>query len=471
MDIEKLNLETLLDLIHGKKVLELRDLCDVVEPIDLAEVADEIDDIADLLFIFKTVKSDFTAELFAYLSAHQQEKLINLFTDKQLMELIQNSYTDDIVDFMIDMPANLVSRILNISDKNTRVDINNLLNYKEGTAGSIMTTECVLLPSSFSVADSLSRIRKVGRDKETISTSFVVDEKRLLLGTVGIDDLIYAEPETKIIDIMNPDFITTTVTADQEDVATLFKRYDLTVLPVLNDDKRLIGIVTIDDVMDVIDKEASEDMLKMAAIAPLEDSYTKSSVVTLAKKSIPWLLVLMVLGAFGSIILNRFEHAFEQVVILSAFIPVLMDTGGNAGNQSSTLVTRGIALNEIEKKDFAHVVFKELRVALLVGLGIATFSFLWIFFEIATGILVYDTGSAVFSGPWFVAISKIAGLVSVTLFCAILISKLVGGSLPLVAVALKKDPAVMSSPFVTTIVDVSALLIYFFLSSYVFQLF
>jgi len=471
MDNERLSLDVLLDIIHGKKVIELRELCDTYEPIDVAEVADEISDAADLLFIFKTVKSDFTAELFAYLNAPQQQKLINLFTDKQLMELIQNSYTDDIVDFLMDMPANLVSRILDISDKNMRADINNLLNYKEGTAGSIMTTECVILPNNFTVADALARIRKVGRDKETITTSFIVDEKRLLVGTVGIDDLIYAEPEVKVIDIMNPDVITTTVTADQEAVAQAFKRYDLNVMPVLNDDKRIIGIVTIDDVMDVIDQEASEDILKMAAIAPLEDSYTNSSAVTLAKKSIPWLLVLMVLGAFGSIILNRFEHAFEQVVILSAFIPVLMDTGGNAGNQSSTLVTRGIALNEIEKKDFGHVIFKELRVALLVGLGVAAFSFLWIFFEIGIGILVYNTGSAPFSGPWFIAISKIAGLVSMTLFCAILISKLVGGALPLLAVVLKKDPAVMSSPFVTTIVDVSSLLIYFFLSSFVFQLF
>jgi magnesium transporter len=471
MEKESLTLEQLLRSIHAKDVPALRQLLETHEPIDIAEICDEIDDPADLLFIFKTVKSDYTAELFAYLSDGQQAKLIHLFSDKQLMELIQSSYTDDIVDFLIDMPANLVSRVLNVSDKTTRVDINNLLNYKEGTAGSIMTTEYVLFPSNFTVADGLARIRAIGRDKETIATSFVVDEKRLLIGVVYIDDLIYAEPNAKITDIMNRDFIVTAVNTDQEEVAQLFKRYDLYVMPVLNDDQRLIGIVTIDDVMDVIEKEASEDILKMAALSPLEESYTRSSVTILAKKSLPWLLVLMVLGAFSSIILNRFEHAFEQVVILAAFIPVLMDTGGNAGSQSSTLITRGIALKEIEKHDFKHVIFKELRVALLVGLGVAAFSFIWIFVEIATGILVYDVGAAAFTGPWFIAISKIAGLVSLTLFFAILISKMVGGSLPLLALALKKDPAVMSSPFVTTIVDVTALLIYFFLSSYVFNLF
>ncbi|MFA5235875.1 MAG: magnesium transporter [Bacilli bacterium] len=471
MEKETLTLEQLLHCIHAKDVPALRQLFETYEPVDVAEICDEIDEVADLLFIFKTVKSDYTSELFAYLTDDQQAKLINLFNDKQLMELIQSSYTDDIVDFLIDMPANLVSRVLNVSDKTTRAEINSLLNYKEGTAGSIMTTEYVLFPNNFTVADALARIRAVGRDKETIATSFVVDDKRILIGVVYIDDLIYSEPETKIIDIMNRDFIVTTVNADQEEVAQLFKRYDLNVMPVLNDDQRLIGIVTIDDVMDVIDKEASEDILKMAAINPLEESYTKSSVTTLAKKSLPWLLVLMILGAFSTIILNRFEHAFEQVVILSAFIPVLMDTGGNAGNQSSTLITRGIALKEIDKHDFRHVLFKELRVALLVGLAVAAFSFLWIFVEISTGILVYDIGAAAFTGAWFLAISKIAGLVSATLFFAILISKMVGGSLPLLALAIKKDPAVMSSPFVTTIVDVTALLIYFFLSSYVFNLF
>jgi len=471
MEKEMLTTEMILDLIHRKDVPALRQLFEDYEEIDLAEHCEEIRDPVDLLFIFKTVKSDYTAELFAYLSADQQENLIKLFTDKQLLDLLQNSYTDDIVDFMIDMPANLVSRILDSADKATRAEINSLLNYKEGTAGSIMTTEYVLFPSTFSVAEALARIRKVGRDKETIATTFIVDEKRLLIGIVTIDDLIYADPGTKLTQIMREDFITTSVNVDQEEVAQLFKRYDLNVMAVLNDDQRLIGIVTIDDVIDVIDQETSEDMLKMAALSPLDESYSRSSVLTLAKKSIPWLLILMVLGAFSSIILNRFEHALEQVVILSAFIPMLMDTGGNSGNQSVTLITRGIALNEIEKHDFPHVILKELRVGIIVGLSIAAFAFAWIFVIVGSGIIVYDVAGPAFTATWFVEISKIAGLVGLTLFCAVLIAKLVGGALPMLAIALKKDPAVMSSPFVTTIVDVSALLIYFLLSSAIFGLF
>ena len=471
MEKELLTTSMILDLIHKKDVPALRQLFEDYEEIDLAEHCEDIDDPAELLFIFKTVKSDYTAELFSYLSADQQENLIKQFTDKQLLDLLQNSYTDDIVDFMIDMPANLVNRILASADKTTRAEINSLLNYKEGTAGSIMTTEYVMFPHTFTVADALARIRKVGREKETIATNFIVDDKRMLIGIVTIDDLIYAEPEAKIVSIMNDDFMTTSVNVDQEEVVQLFKRYDLNVMPVLNDDKRLIGIVTIDDVIDVIDEETSEDMLKMAAINPLDESYSRSSVVTLAKKSIPWLLVLMVLGAFSSIILNRFEHALEQVVILSAFIPMLMDTGGNSGNQSVTLITRGIALNEIEKRDFGHVILKELRVGLIVGLCIAAFAFAWIFVIIGSGIIVYEFAGPAFTTTWFVEISKIAGLVGLTLFFAVLIAKIVGGSLPLLAVSLKKDPAVMSSPFVTTIVDVSALIIYFLLSSAIFGLF
>ncbi len=471
MENNKLTLEMLLNYIHTKDVPALRSVFENFEEIDVAELCDKIENPADLLFIFRTVKSDYTAELFAYLTSSQQEKLINLFTDKQLIELIKNSYTDDIVDFLIDMPANLVSRVLNVSDTTIRSDINRLLNYKEGTAGSIMTTEFVLLQDNMTVNDALSTIRKIGREKETISTNFIVDLKRNLVGIVSIDDLIYSEPETKLNAIMHSDFITTNVNSDQEEVAQAFKRYDLNVMPVLNDDRRLIGIVTIDDVMDVIEQETSEDILKMAAISPLEDSYTNSSAFTLAKKSLPWLLILIVLGAFSTIILNRFEHAFQQVVILAAFIPVLMDTGGNAGYQSSALITRGIALNEIEKKDFGHVVFKELRVALLVGLGVGLFAFLWIFIEIATGIIVYENIGAAFSSTWWLEISKIAGLVSLTLFTAVLLSKVIGGSLPLIAIAIKKDPAVMAGPFVTTIVDASSLLLYFLFSNIIFNLY
>jgi magnesium transporter len=470
MSKDNFTITYLLQLIKDKNVLELREFCESNEPIDIAELAEEIEDPKDLLFIFKTVKSDFTAEVFTYLSSDQQEKLLTLFTDKQLIELINSSYTDDIVDFMIDMPANLVTRILRISDSDTRRDINHLLNYKEDTAGSIMTTEYILLPHSFSVEEALTRIRKVGPDMETIYTSFIVDSKRLLIGIIDIEDLLFADPKALITDIMEKDFITTNVNTDQEEVAQLFKRYDLTVMPVLNDDQRLIGIVTIDDVIDVIEQETSEDIQKMAALNPLDVSYNRSSVAVLAKKSAPWLLVLMVLSVFSSIILNRFEASLEQVVILAAFIPMLMDTGGNAGSQSTTLITRGIALKEIELSDFKRVFLKEMRVSLLVGLAVGLFSFFWISFQIMTGILIYEPGPWPWTWPWIGEVAKLSGLVAITLFSAIVIAKVFGGMLPLIATKLKKDPAVMSGPFVTTIVDVSALIIYFLLSTLFFSI-
>lgn len=470
MENEFLNLKYLNDLISSHNVKDLRAIFETYEIIDIAEIINKFEDPKDLLFIFKTVKAEYTSELFTYLDDDIQEKLINLFNDKQLMELIANSYTDDIVDFLTDMPANLVTRILAISDKDTRQDINQLLNYKEETAGAIMTTEYVLLNNRMTVKDALTRIREIGRDKETIYTSFIVDEKRFLIGVIDISELIYADENAFIKDLMEKDFIYTTVNTDQEEVARLVQRYDLSIIPVLNEEKRLIGIITFDDIFDVIQKEASEDILHLAGLSPFEESYMKSTSWLLAKKSIPWLLILLVLGALSSMILNRFEHAFEQVIILSAFVPVLMDAGGNAGSQSSTFVIRSLALKEVDVKDFLKVLWKEFKVSVLVGLAVAIFSFFWVHFEFVTGILVYHNDLPKWSLSWFLANSQIAGLISLTLFFAILIAKITGGLLPLIAVAFKQDPAVMAGPLITTVVDITALLTYFYLSSALFNL-
>lgn len=470
MEEQALTTEFLQELIQKKNVIKLREIFESTPAIDLAELANEFEDVADILFIFKTINSEYTAEFFSWLNYDQRERLMHIFTDKQLMELIENSYTDDIVDFLEDMPANLVSRILKNADKATRESINKLLNYKDNTAGSIMTTEYVELKSNLTVEDALAKIRKIGRDAVTIYTTFVIDSKRNLVGALYLDDLLFAEPETKIEEIMNEDFLTVHVNTDQEEVANLFKRYDKTVVPVLNDDNRMIGVITVDDIMDVIEQETTEDISHMAAVKPLDDSYSESSIIKIAKSCAPWLMALMVLGVFSAIILNRFEHTLAQVVILTAFIPTLMDTGGNAGNQSATLITRALALDEFDHKDFLRIVWKETRVALIVSLIVGVFAFFWVFFEIAVGLLAYDTGYAFFTTGWFIEIARIAGLIGLTLFTAILIGKIVGAALPLLARALKKDPALMATPFVTTIVDVTALLVYFFFSSAVFNL-
>lgn len=470
MEKEELTLERIEKIIAEKNVIALRELFENEPTIDIAEKADRLDDIKQLLFIFKTVKSEYTAELFAYLNPENQEKLVNVFTDKDLMELIANSYTDDIVDFITEMPANLVTRILKISDKDTRADINHLLNYKERTAGAIMTTEYVTLNNTSTVEEALAVIRKIGHEAETIYTNFVIDAKRNLVGTIDLDDLIFSDPKEPIVNVMNTDFQVVDAFTDQEEVAQDFKRYDLNAMPVLNKDRRLVGIVTVDDVMDVIEEEVSEDMAKMAAITPLEDSYINSSVWALAKKCIPWLIILLVLGIGASVVLNLFEETIGAVPILAAFIPILMDGGGNSGNQTTVLVTRSLALNEITPKDFLKVVWKEFRISLIVSVAVASFCFIWVFFEISTGILGYDAIASLSGWAWFFAVARIAALVSMTLGTAIILSKIIGAMLPLGASAIGLDPAVVSSPLLTTIVDVVALVLFFFASASIFNL-
>lgn len=470
MEKEELTLERLEKIIAEKNVIALRELFENEQTIDIAEKADRLDDIKQLVFIFKTVKSEYTAELFGYLSPENKEKLVNVFTDKDLMELIANSYTDDIVDFLTEMPANLVTRILKVSDKDTRADINHLLNYKERTAGAIMTTEYVTLLSTFTVEEAMASIRKIGREAETIYTNFVIDSKRNLVGTIDLDDLIFSDPKEPIVNVMNTDFRVVDVFTDQEEVAQDFKRYDLNAMPVLNKDHRLVGIVTVDDVIDVIEEEVSEDMAKMAAIRPLEDSYINSSVWALAKKCIPWLIILLVLGIGASVVLNIFEETIGAVPILAAFIPILMDGGGNSGNQTTVLVTRSLALNEITPKDFLKVVWKEFRVSLIVSLAVAAFCFIWVFFELSTGILGYSALTGLTSWAWFFAVARIAALVSLTLGTAIIVSKIIGAMLPLATAAVGLDPAVVSSPLLTTIVDVVALVLFFFASAQIFNL-
>jgi len=456
--MEKENVSTALleELIKNRQVEKIRQLFELVPTIDIAEVANEISDIRDLVFVFKTVKSDYTAEFFTDLSADVQEKLIHLFTDSELVNLLSASYTDDIVDFMEDMPANLVSKILKVVDKKTRTDINRLLNYKEDTAGSIMTTEYIELDSALSVKEAIEKIRVIGQDAETIYTIFVTDKKRNFLGTIDLDQFVFSKPDQNIEEIA-------------DDVASIFKRYNLNAIAVLNEDQRLTGIITIDDIVDVMEQEATEDMSKMALVTPLEDSYKDTGVIKMALKTTPWLVALMIMAVFSSMVLSSFQDVLSSLAILSVFIPVLMDTGGNSGGQTIALMIRGIAVGEFGPKDFLRILWKEFRVALLVGLMVSVFAFGLFIGEMYLGIVHYApeniTGTAL-----FLERMKISGLVSITLFIAIVISKCLGVTIPMIVRALKKDPALISAPFITTIVDVSALLIYFFVSTQIFQL-
>ncbi|MDD7316728.1 MAG: magnesium transporter [Bacillales bacterium] len=461
---EVLTPERLEYLIDNKKVKMIREIFETVPALDIAEVANEIEDVKKLVFLFKVVKSEYTADFYTELSSDTKENLIKTMSDDQLVDLLEDQFTDDIVDDIEDLPANLVYRVLKNVSKEKRKDINRLLNYQENTAGSIMTVEFLGLNQNLDREHALSRIRSIGRNKETVLTTFVFDNQRKMVGTLNLDDLIFARDGELVSDIMNQDFVTVGVNTDQEEVAQMFKDYDLNAIAVLNDDERLVGIITIDDIVDVIEEEATEDMSKLAGVTPLDNSYLETSVFKMALKCAPWLICLLVLGTFSSMILNKFEHALSCLPILVPFVTVLMDTGGNAGGQTTTLMVRGLAVQEFTPKDYFKIVWKELRVAVVTGLMVCFFACLWFIAEMYLNIIEFDgsilNSEALTGFPLFLARFKVAGLVSLTLFLGIIVAKFVGTSLPMLVASLKKDPALISSPFVTTIVDVCSLLIY-----------
>ena len=464
MENELISTEKLEQLIKEKNVKEIRKIFEVVPTIDIAEACDDFEDISYLIFIFKIVKSEYTADLFTELSSESKEDLILAMSDAELAKILESQFADDIVDDLEDLPANLVTRVLKNVPKERRESINRLLNYKDNTAGSIMTTEFLTLLDNLSADEAINMIRNEGKTKETIYTIFVIDNRRNLVGTLDLDDLIFASGDEKISDIMNMDYVTTNVMDDQEEVANLMKRYDLNAIAVLNNENRLIGLITVDDIVDVIEQEATEDMSKMAGVAPLENSYLETKTLKMALKCAPWLMILLILGTFSSMILSKFENALSALPILVPFVTVLMDTGGNAGGQTTTLIVRGLAVQEFEPRDYLKILWKELRVAFLTGLMVCIFSTIWFLGEMYLNIISFDgyeIANEVLSGwPLFLARLEIALLVSTTLFLGIIVAKFVGTSLPMLVASLKKDPALISSPFVTTIVDVCSLLIY-----------
>lgn len=464
--------EKVTSLVIAKNATKLKALLETTPEIDIAEVLEEIDSLPVIWYVMRVADNEYASNLFSELNVDYQEKLINSFTDKELVEILENSFADDIVDSMEDFPANVTTRILKVAPADLRKDINLLLNYKENTAGSIMTTEYVEMLDSTSVKEAISSLRKNGKEAVTIYTLFIRDTKRTLVGTVDLDDLLFAKEEQTLSEIMNIDFVTCNVNDDQEQVANDFKRYDLNAMAVINKENKIVGVITADDVMDIIVEEAQEDIAKLNQVTPIEEPYLKTPVWKLVLKCAPWIIALMVLQVFSSLILSRFEGAIASFALLSVFTPLIMDAGGNSGGQTTTIMVRSIALEEFDKGDLKHVVWKELRVSLVIAGIIGLFAFGWLMFEMGVGIVRVDPPKSWPEGVPFdkvQAMLTVSALVGCTLFVTMIVSRLIGCLLPFLAKKLKRDPAVMCSPLTTTIVDICSLLTYFLLWTLVFS--
>ncbi|NLN06028.1 MAG: magnesium transporter [Firmicutes bacterium] len=436
---------TITTLLAEKNYYRIKEILSNSQVADIADFLSMLDGPTALL-VFRLLPKDMAADVFSYLSPTRQTQLSTLVNDKELQQILADLYFDDKIDFLEEMPANAVKRILQNTSEKERKLINQFLNYPEDSAGSIMTIEFVDLKKEMLVRDALARIRETAPDKETIYTCYVTDANRVLEGILSLRDLVIAEPEQKIGDIMRREIIYANTHDDKEDVAELVKKYDLLAIPITDNEKRLVGIVTVDDILDVIEDENTEDFHKMAALSPTDMEYLESGVFAMARKRIIWLLVLMLTATFTGYIIRNYQSTLEKAVALTVFIPMLMDTGGNAGSQSSTLIIRSLALNEISFRNIAQVIWKEFRVSLVVGLALAVVNFL--------RVLLIENYSIV-----------IAGIVSLTLIFTVITAKLVGSSLPILAKQLKIDPAIMASPLITTIVDTISLIIYFSLAS------
>lgn len=465
--------DLIINAIKNKKSNVLKELFETIPTIDIAEAMEDIEDVSILIYPFRVIPSEYTGELFAELSTDTQEKIINAFSDKDLIKLLEESYTDDIVDTLQELPANVVSRVLRVAPTDLRKDINQLLLYKENTAGSIMTTEFIEMKNITSVKDAMSQIREKGKDAETIYTIFVRDAKRNFVGTVNLDDLIFAKDNETLEDIMDRDFVACHVNDDQEDVANMFKRYDLTAMAVLNKEDKIVGIITIDDVVDIIVEEANEDVAALSHVAPLEDSYLDTPAWKMAVKCVPWIVILIVLGTFTTMALDRIEKSavFNAIPVLISFIPTLMDTGGNTGGQTIALMIRGLGTKEFSPKDFLRVIGKEALTAVMVSSCVALFGFIWFTIEQYTGIVTNENlfidgvAPTIWNGKCWTATFashtlSISGTVAVTLFIGSFVAKCVAVILPLGVAAIKKDPAIIAQPILTTIVDVVSLVVY-----------
>ena len=435
-------------LLAQREFKAVRSILDVMNEVDIASLLSTLSD-KELALAFRLIPKDKAAEVFSNMDTSMQTYLVTMFTEKELKELLDDLYMDDTVDMLEELPANLVKRILATVSASDRSMINQLLNYPEDSAGSIMTTEYVDLREEMTVGQAMAHIKKTGIHKETIYTCYIT-ERRKLVGIVSAKDLMTTDDDVPIKDLMETEIISVYTHSDQEQVAQLFTKYDLLALPVIDQDGRMVGIVTFDDAMDVMVDEATEDITKMAAINPSEKTYFETSVLQHAKNRIPWLLILMFTSIITGTIITRYENAFAAIPLLVSFIPMLMDTGGNCGSQSATLIIRGIALDEIRFTDLFKVMFKEFRISLIVGA----------FLAVANGVRIYIQ----YHNP------GLAVVIACSLMGTVIMAKLVGCILPLLAKKVNLDPAIMASPLITTLVDTFSILIYFNIATVLFRL-
>ena len=442
------------ELIENKKFLELKQILSDMQPADIAEIFDDAN-TKDIPVIFRVLPKELAAEVFVNLESDMQQLLIDAFSDKELREVIDELFMDDTVDIIEEMPATVAKRILKHTDSDTRRMINQLLDYPEDSAGSIMTTEYIDLKKDMTVNEAFDRIRKIGIDTETIYSCYVISSRRKLIGTVSLRDLLLNDKDCVLSDLMDENVIAANTLDDKEDVALMFDKYDILALPVVDKENRLVGIITVDDVIDVIQEEATEDIEKMAAILPSDHSYFRTNVFETFKARIPWLLLLMISATFTGSIISGFENKIAIFPALVAFIPMLMDTGGNSGGQASVTIIRSMSMGDIEFKDIFKVIWKEVRVAFLCAVTLASVNAVKLFLIDNLLLNNLDVGQA----------TREIVVVCVTLFFSVIVAKLIGCILPILAKKIGLDPAVMASPLITTIVDAVSLLIYFGIAS------
>ncbi|MEI3322362.1 MAG: magnesium transporter [Eubacterium sp.] len=447
-----------IELIEDKKyVLVKKEFADMNEA-DIAEVLEELQEelpTQEFIRVFRLLPKDIAADVFAHLPVEIEQYIINSLTDKETTNIIENMFADDAADLMEEMPASVVRRILALASDETRNDINHLLKYPEDSAGSIMTVEFADLKENITVKQALERIRKIGIDKETINTCYVLDLQRHLVGSVTLRTLLLGNPDAIVSDIMDENVITVSTLDDQETVARQFQKYDFMAMPVVDSENRLVGIITVDDILEIIEEEATEDMEKMAAILPSDKSYFRTGIFETFKSRIPWLLILMISATITGTIIDSFEAKLAGITGLVAFIPMLMDTGGNSGGQASVTIIRAISLNEVEFKDIFRVIWKEIRVAVLCGLTLAVVNFIRV-------LIMNALGTGITHEAIMVNVT-----VCITLCITVMCAKLVGCMLPILANQLGFDPAVMASPFITTIVDAISLVLFLKIATFI----
>jgi magnesium transporter len=440
--------EKIKELIDSKKFRELKNLLSEEQVVDIAEsIKDlEIDEIAKII---RLLNKDMAADLFAELPLSVETELLSKLTDKEAVFIINEMFADDAADVLDEMPANIVTRLLKQCDKDTRSDINKLLKYPDDSAGSVMTVEYAELKSSLTIKQAISTLRKEIDEYETINICYVVDNRRKLVGHISLKDILLADYEDVLEDVASKDTICVKTTTDQEEVGKLFKKYDLTVMPVVDSEDRLVGIITIDDVMDIMEEEATEDIEKMAAISPSDKPYLEISPWQTWKARIPWLLLLMISATFTGQIISSFENSLAILPVLTAYIPMLMDTGGNAGSQASVTIIRSLSLNQVDFRDIGKVIWKELRVSIMVGATLAVANFAKLI--LIDKMLLHNSAITY----------QVATVICLTIFMIVVVAKFIGCTLPILTKKLGFDPTVMASPFITTIVDALGLLVYF----------